>query len=108
MIEALLLVVLSLSVMANIVLAVCLVRAARNLLMFDDLFDLLQKDIRDNLAYLDKVNNTPLLSNLPEVLDMARNFNIIQSRISEFLIRMEETRRRDPPAKETTNDQERK
>ncbi|MHB8407899.1 MAG: hypothetical protein ACYDHY_07435 [Acidiferrobacterales bacterium] len=108
MMEGILLVLLALSFTANILLAIALVRAARNLLMFDDLFDLLQRDIRDNLNYLDKVNNTPLLSNLPEVMDMSRNFNIIQSRISEFLIRIEETRRRLPPAKETTNDQERK
>lgn len=83
------------SALLNVVLVVVLVRASRRLLQFDDVFGLLVDDCRTNIKYFDKLLNTPILQNSPEILDAQRNMGVIRDRLNEFVVRMEETSHRE-------------
>lgn len=90
MIEIVLGVLLFLSVVANVVLGFVCVRFARRLFQFDDLFGLLSDDIDVNARYLEKLTNTPLLENSPEIISAHNNMKIVSQRLDEFVLRMEE------------------
>jgi len=87
----LLLVLFVLSLAGNGVLVYVLIRFARRLLQFDDLFGLLVNDMDVNAQYLEKLSNTPLLENSPEIVKAHNNMKIMGQRLEEFMIRVEET-----------------
>lgn len=88
-------ILLSVSVLVNVVLGLLLFRAARRLLQFDDLYELLVHDIDTNIAYFAKLQKSPLLTNSQEVLDMHRNMSIIRQRLDEYVLRMQELVKRE-------------
>jgi len=67
-----------------------LVKASRKLLQFDDLVNYLGDDLETNMAYFDKLTNTPVLSNAPEIMDANKNMATMSARFDEFLSRFEE------------------
>ena len=79
-----------LSVMCG-VLGFLVYRLSKKLLEFDTLFDMLQLDVADNVAYFTKLLQTPLLNNSPEVIAMQKNIDVIGRRLQEFALRMDET-----------------
>lgn len=83
------------SVVANAVMAFLLVRTGKRLLEFDELFVLLEDDIRVNIDYFKKLLQTPLFTNTPEVVTMQQNIEIIARRLEEFTIRIDETTNRE-------------
>lgn len=76
------------------VLGFFLWKASQRLLEFDDLYELLVHDLDTNIAYFEKLTNTPLLSNSPEILEAQKNMRIIRDRLNEYVLRMEELTRR--------------
>lgn len=89
-----LLVVLTIALFAAGALGYFLLKASRRLLEFDDLYELLVHDLDTNIAYFEKLTNTPLLSNSPEILEAQKNMRIIRDRLNEYVLRMEELTRR--------------
>lgn len=65
-------------------MAYLFVRLSKSLLAFDDVFQMLCDDIETNIAYFEKLESTPLLSNSPEVITAAHNMNIMKLRLDEF------------------------
>lgn len=87
---AFLLVVLSVSLLANAVGTYMITRLSRRLFDFDDLFELLVHDIQVNLDHFDKMKTSALLENSPEVFEAHKNMQIMAIRLEEYVIRMEE------------------
>lgn len=87
-------IVLSLSLVANIVFCHFLYKAIKRLLEFDDLYELLAHDIETNVVYFTKLVDTPLLANAPEILEAQRNMRTIRDRMNEYISRMEEISQR--------------
>ena len=85
-----LLIALGISLVVNLVMLLLLVRASKSLLAFDDLVNYLADDLETNVQYFDKLTNTPVLSNAPEIIDANRNMSIMSKRLDEFLTRFEE------------------
>lgn len=67
-----------------------LLRATRRLLQFDEIFSYLVDDIQVNLEYFEKLANTTLVSNAPEVVQVHKNMQIMGQRLGEFVRRMGE------------------
>jgi hypothetical protein len=81
---------LSISLLANVVFGFLLVRASRRLFRFDDLYELLVHDIDTNIKYFDKLTETSVFSNAPEILDAQRNMSIMRTRLNEYVLSMED------------------
>jgi len=82
---------LSLSLLANVTLLFVVVRFSRRLLQFDELFEMLARDIDLNVAFFDKLLATPLFDDSQEVRTANQNMLTISKRLDEFVRRMEET-----------------
>ena len=67
-----------------------LVKASKKLLQFDDLVNYLVDDVETNMSYFDKLTNTPVLSNAPEIMDANKNMATMSARLDEYLNRFEE------------------
>lgn len=85
-------ILLSLSVVCNVVLTYVFVRAVKKLFQFDELFDLLQDDLETNVKHLTKMMEQPLLMNTPEVVDAHRNMATMRLRLIEYGMRVRETK----------------
>lgn len=85
---------LTLSVAANGVLAFVGFRLSRRLLQFDDLFEILVRDIDLNIAFFDKLLTTPLFDDSQEVRTANQNMSVISKRLDEFVLQMEEVTNR--------------
>jgi len=83
-------ILLFLSLVANGVMIYICWKFARRLFQFDDLFVMLTDDIDVNARYLEKLTNTPLLENSPEIVTAHNNMKIVGQRLDEFIVRMEE------------------
>ena len=88
-------ILLAISILANGALGYLLIRASKRLLQFDEIFEVLVDDVQTNITYLNKLTNTPILQNSPEILDAQKNMHIIRKRLDEIVLRMEETARRE-------------
>jgi hypothetical protein len=86
--------VLAVSVIANVSLIVILTRFSKRLLQFDELFELLSRDIDVNIAFFDKLLATPLFDDSQEVRTANQNMTNISKRLNEFVLQMEETSNR--------------
>jgi len=83
--------------------AFVIVRLSKRLLDFDELIDLLLRDVEVNTDYFDKLLKTPLFENSEEVKIMHRNMSIISKRFDEFNLRMQEVTRREQKQEEKPN-----
>lgn len=83
-------IILVISVVMNGFLLYLLYRASKRLIQFDDLFELFVHDIETNVKYFHKLATTPVLGNVPEIIDAANNMKIIRDRLAEYIFRMEE------------------
>lgn len=73
-----------------VTLGFILFRISKRLLEFDDIFGLLVDDIDLNVAYLNKLNTTPVFQNSQEVVEAIKKMRVIQVRLDEYVKRMEE------------------
>lgn len=85
-----LMVLLGLSALLNVVLAYVLIRFSRRLLQFDELFELLARDLEVNVEYFEKLLSTPLFETSQEVKTANHNMKIISKRLDEFINRLED------------------
>lgn len=90
-------ILLGISAILNIGLTVLLVRASKKLLQFDDVFVLLGDDVAANIKFFEKLVNTPILQNTPEIVDAQKHMKIIRNRLGEFALRLQEAAHRTPP-----------
>lgn len=95
--ELFLSVVLGVSVIFNVAFVYGLARLSKRLLQFDELFELLQHDVKTNTEYFNKLLQTPLFNNSPEVISMTNNVKIISQRLEEYSLRMFEATNKDVP-----------
>lgn len=86
------------SLALNVVFALLLKRAVLRLLQFDKIFEMFVEDIRVNVDFFEKLAQTPLLSNSPEVAKAHQNMQIIRKRLDEYARRMLEEARKDVPS----------
>ncbi len=70
-------------------------KLGKRLLEFDELFELFQDDIDTNIRYFEKLLQTPVMSNVPEVEEANKNMNLMRLRLEEFVQRFSEVVRRD-------------
>ncbi len=65
-------------------------RYMQRLLDYDELFQLIQDEIDTNIQNFDKLKNTPLLSNAPEIVHASKLMNTMRERLYEYVMRIEE------------------
>lgn len=92
--NALLVLALIVSVLLNGALGVVAFRFSRRLFQFDDLFEILVRDIDLNIAFFDKLLTTPLFDDSQEVRTANQNMSVISKRLDEFVRQMEEVTNR--------------
>ena len=61
-------------------------RFAKRALQFDHLFDVILDDIWQNKEYFDKLLNTPMLANVPEIISLRDNMKVMHDRFCEYII----------------------
>ncbi len=83
-------VALSISLLLNLVAAVLIYKLAVRVLALDELFELLEDDIKINIEYFNKLLTTPLFDNSQEVKTANHNMLIINKRLTEFMLRIKE------------------
>lgn len=88
------LILLALSLVLTGVEGFFLWKASKRLFEFDDLYELLVHDLDTNIKHFNKLVNTPLLSDAPEILEAQKNMRIMRDRLNEYVLRMEELTRR--------------
>jgi hypothetical protein len=67
-----------------------LVRFVKRTLQFDQVFELLAKDLHYQAEYCNKLAQTPIFLDTTEVRDLVRYTRIIRDRMKEFCSQMEE------------------
>ena len=78
------------SLIINVVGAIFFVRYLKRLFQYDELFYLMQNDINANLESLDGLVKSPLLSNSPEVLNLAKLMKLMQDNLRRYALSIEE------------------
>lgn len=92
--ETILSILLAISIICNVLGVLVILRFSRRLLEFDELFEILSRDMDLNIAFFDKLLTTPLFDNSPEVRTANQNMSIISKRLDEFVRRMEDSTNR--------------
>lgn len=64
--------------------------ATKRLLEFDDMVNYFVDDVETNIRYFDKLTNTPLFSDAPELIEATKNMMFMSSRLDEYMNRFEE------------------
>lgn len=96
-------VLLCLSLLLHCVAVFVIMRLSRRLLQFDELFELLARDVDVNIRFFQKLLATPLFDNSQEVKTANHNMGIISKRLDEFVNKMEEATNRKLREKEVPN-----
>lgn len=86
----LLLVLLSIETLVLLVGGFLFYRYVQRLFNYDELFQYLQEDIDVNIQNFDKLRNTPMLSNAPEIVNAAKLMSTMRDRLHEYVTRIEE------------------
>lgn len=83
-------VLLLISAPLNIVLSVLLFKAARKMIQFDELFELMVDELHINISFFEKLMQKPLFMASPEIEEAHINMNLMLVRFKEFVSQMSE------------------
>ncbi len=73
-----------------LIVLIVAIRFVQRTFQFDELFSLLDNDIAKDLTYLEQVVNTPLFSNAPEVIAVAKNMRVLHDNLRNYAARIAE------------------
>lgn len=85
-----LIVLLLLSLVANVALGYAFKRLTVRLFAYDDIFQYLVDDIEVNLAQFDRMSKSAILGNDTEIVAAHKNMMVMSVRLNEILQRAEE------------------
>lgn len=77
-------IILSLSLLLNLILVIVCVRFGRKLLLFDSLYDEIGEDIDTHVNYLEELGKKSLVVFSPEVLALHTNLKIMREHFTEM------------------------
>lgn len=69
------------SLLLNVLLAFLIVRAARRLLMFDNLWENIGDDLDEGISFFEYILSRPMYTNSPELNAMRKNVSLLRERM---------------------------